>query len=300
MAYPMGWPAELRELPRYLPWLARRRANGKMAKVPSGLRGGRLYPVDVRQVGLGLRWSEAEALCDEGLAAGVGMVLGDSLEWTVLDLDDCLGPCGTWNPQAATLLNEFPDCYAERSPSGAGLHLWIPARAPCGWRRQAGVEILTQGFVTVTGSTVQPHVPGGDIATRLTAWHAALSPQTLNAQPLDAQTRRGPVRAVGLCPPGPTDGWAIVERAARAANGHRFRRLWEGALVPGESPSEGDFTLILMLLYWSNDTLSEENLEALLRASGRARPKWDEPRDGASYLQHTIQSARALRARRST
>ncbi len=63
-------------------------------------------------------------------------------------------------------------------------------------------------------------------------------------------------------------------------SGEKFKRyffgdssLWEGEEALHKSQSEADFTLVLMLLYWTND--NKRQVDQLFRQSGLYREKWD-------------------------
>ena len=95
----------------------------------------------------------------------------------------------------------------------------------------------------------------------------------------------------------PLPAVAVLHKAMTANNGPTFKRyyegdpsLWEGAGAKHSSQSEADFTLILLLLYWTNgDTLA---VDRLFRTSGLMRDKWDRPVKGQeTYGQRLINDA---------
>lgn len=66
--------------------------------------------------------------------------------------------------------------------------------------------------------------------------------------------------------------------------------VWEGEGAQHHSQSEADFTLVLLLLYWTNgDTMQ---VDRLFRQSGLMRQKWTQPIQGSeTYGQRVINDA---------
>jgi putative DNA primase/helicase len=88
----------------------------------------------------------------------------------------------------------------------------------------------------------------------------------------------------------------IIERAQRARNGERFRRLWTGdASDYGNDHSRADIALCRMLTFWCGGDL--ERVDRLFRQSGLMRNKWDrktgEITSGAKTLLALSQTVRA-------
>lgn len=271
------WPADWAARQRYLPWQIRPRRNGRLGKCPVGSIGRPCDPLDARNW---LSWTDALERVTRGEADGVGLVVTPALRLTVLDLDDCVTPDGL-TPGARAVIDQFAGAYVELSPSGRGLHVLVRGACPDGWRRRPGLDVITNGFVTVTGRAW----PGGAPVTRpdqqgaLAAWHARHAPRP-TARLTAAGLRSG--RA-------PAGDW--FSRACHARNGALFQALWAGELAGSPSASEGDLRLTLLLLYWQPQ-VSDADLGALLLSSGRARTKLADP----NYLQRTIAAARRHRA----
>jgi len=89
----------------------------------------------------------------------------------------------------------------------------------------------------------------------------------------------------------------VLHKALLAKNGENFRRyytgdptLWEGAGAKHQSQSEADFTLVLMLLYWTNGDSTQ--VDRLFRQSGLMREKWNRPiKAGETYGERIIKDA---------
>ena len=89
----------------------------------------------------------------------------------------------------------------------------------------------------------------------------------------------------------------VLQKALAAKNGENFKRyyhgdtsLWEGAGARHHSQSEADFTLVLMLLYWTNKDPTQ--VDRLFRQSGLMRSKWDRPvKSNETYGERIIKDA---------
>ncbi|WP_104989987.1 hypothetical protein [Deinococcus sp. NW-56] len=268
---PTAWQLEAALPPevlalRWLPWLARRRPGGGVGKVPVRPHGGQLMPVDYRRAGW--PWPQALRLAEDHLASGLGVVLEPGL--VVLDLDGPLTPgC---RARVARM-----EGYAEQSPSGHGLHVWLRGALPRS-RRESGTEWLAHGYVTVTGRTLSGRprtlgslsqaqaVMGAGHESRLTPAPEAMAPQP------------------HLLPDS-----EVLARLRRARNGARALRLLAGHWQEAgySSPSEADFAAVRLLAFYTRDLTQ---LQRLLRASGLARAKYRQP----GYLTRTITRAVAL------
>ncbi|UQN06525.1 hypothetical protein [Deinococcus sp. QL22] len=258
-------PLEVLALPNWLPWIALPRAGGGIGKVPSLPRRGQLSPVDCRQVGLS--WPEALDLAGQHRAGGIGVVLraGDGL--SVLDLD------GPLDQKRQALLDGLPG-YAEVSPSGSGIHLWLSGSLPAS-RRRPGLELLTLGFVTATARPLRGRSRALGTLSQvqdLCGFGAGSGPPAL----LDKVPREGPLA-----------DREVLSALYSARNGTRARQLLAGEEGRYSSPSEADFAAVRLLRFYTEDP---DQIERLLRASALNRPKFN----AEGYLQRTIHRALAL------
>ena len=279
-----AWPVAWRPRRRYLPWRARDRPGGGVSKVPHGPVQGRWQPVDPLQSGHWLTYDEAGTVVQAGEADGIGLAVTPALRLTVIDLDACLATGGQLDERAQTVLDAFPGAYVEVSPSGWGLHVVLRAACGTGWRRQAGVELIDRGFVTVTGRAFQPvHTPLPDHTAALRAWHAARQPPGT------------PSPAPGLQLAVPASDAALIQRAHNARNGARFAALWAGEAAGYATASEADLALLLMLDFWAGPGATDADLDRLFRQSGRYRPKWGSGAPLSPYAGRTLATVRAYR-----
>ena len=266
-------PVEIRELTCWLPWVARSRANLKVAKIPARRLGRGLYPVRPTDPDAWLTHQAALHEVATGQASGIGVCLPAGM--CVLDADDVL-IAGRLVPEVHALVKDA-STWTELSPSGQGLHLWF--RAPQGLRptRLGGLELLTcEQYVTVTGVPL----PGSGCDIR------PLPPALLERF---AERRPALPPRSGLA--WATDGNDAVARRLHSAieRQPRFRRLFrDGDRTAYGSASESDLALCQMLhrLVGPDSGL----IDLWFRRSALFRPKWLDD----SYRDRTI--ALALRS----
>lgn len=265
---PAGISPDLIALPRWVCWSLEER-NGKPTKVPRSGRAG--HVIDATQAACWVRFEQAAEYAErKGL--GVGIALGDGLAG--IDLDRCRDPqTGAIAAWAVSIIRTFAT-YSEVSPSGTGVKLFLWAHLDQG-RRRGPVELYgRKRFFTVTGqhlectpTTVQPRQSELDALLR-------------RLFPPETRTERRTSGASALA------DQELIERAMRARNGERFRRLWAGewqALGYG-SQSEADAALVSMLAFWCDR--DPARIDALFRLSGLCRAKWTERED---YRSKTIE-----------
>lgn len=246
---------------RFLPWIARPRASGGTAKIPTALRNGVLRPVDWR--GAGGTMQEAFALAAEHGADGVGLVLTAQSGVVILDVD---------RPDSVTLsLVDCLDGYAEWSPSGAGVHVWLAGQMAA-TRRHRTAEFLASGFVTVTGNPL----PGrtrclGKLTDALSLF----------------DVHRGTVAGVVAPPRLWMSDQQVIHRMLRARNAPKVQALLSGDNAGYPSVSEADFALARLFAFYSEDV---QQIVRLMFGSARLRGKWLE----GVYVRRTAERAVAL------
>ncbi len=221
-------------------------------------------------------FTDAQRAYATGQFAGVGFVLTTGI--IGIDIDHCIEE-DTISDEAS-LLAATLHTYTELSPSGTGLHLLMEGSLPGHYRRKGTVEMYQAGrYLTVTGQSVQdtPLPLSKDHDTLEAVYHLIFS------QPEQTENTVVGVahRAEGRSPFSRTDA-AVLEKAYTAKNGANFRRyyegdysLWEGKGARHRSHSEADFTLVLMLIYWTNNDTAQ--VDRLFRQSGLMREKWERP-----------------------
>ncbi len=139
-------PAELKVLDQWVCW--RREQDTKMLKVAGTLRNAKSTdPETWRSFCECLAAHEARP----GRYAGLGFVFTKDDPYVGVDLDDVRDPkTGVLTPRAAEIVARLAS-YAEVSPSGAGVKLWIRAALSRAWKKP-GVEVYPHArWFAVTG-----------------------------------------------------------------------------------------------------------------------------------------------------
>lgn len=286
-----GIPGELKSEDRCVCWRWERRGS-KWTKVPiNAASGGRASSTDPSA------WSsfeEAAQYARKNLLPGIGFVFTDS-PFAGVDLDGCRDPeTGRLEEWAREIVAEL-DSYAEVSPSGTGVKVFVHATLPPGRKRKGRIEMYDSGrFFTVTGHRL-PDVPIS--VMERTGQLAALHRRVFGS----AATWQDHARPIASSGGMALDDAELVRRATAAANGEKFARLWAGdtggyADGDNEGRSEADLALCSLLAFWAGP--DESRIDALFRQSGLMRRKWDERHygDGRTYGQGTIGHALAGRS----
>ena len=271
-------PDALRAVPRWLVWRYETR-NGKQAKVPCSALTGK--PCDATKACNHASFDAAV----EAVAGfdGLGFALGDG--FAGIDLDDCFAADGEPYNWARYILEDL-GTYAELSPSGDGLKLFMRGRKPgrnCKCLLPHGqVEVYDGGkFFTVTGQRLKgaPSEPR-DCTDELSRLYSTLFPPP--TRPDAALTPRRVDMADA----------ELTATAGAARNGAAFTALWEGKWR-GRYPSqsEADLALCSHLAFWTGSDAAR--MDRLVRLSALYRLKWDERHygDGRTYGEGTIQRA---------
>jgi putative DNA primase/helicase len=270
-------PEDLKDLRRWPVWRLEER-DGKLTKVPySPLTGRKASSTDPDTWG---SYFEAIKAYTEGGYDGVGFVFSPEDGISGIDLDDCRDPeTGELEPWAADIVRDIGS-YAEVSPSGRGVHIIARGELPPGGRRKGKVEMYDRGrFFTMTGRRLaDTPATVNERQHELVRLHRRLFGEPATSEAADA--RRTP----------PAGGFAgddreLLERAMRAHNGEKFRRLWAGDRSGYPSGSESDLALVSHLAFWTGG--DRERIDRLFRASGLYREKWER----ADYRERTISTA---------
>ena len=189
---------------------------------------------------------------------GIGFVFAESDPFTGTDLDACVSKDGTIAPWAQEIITSLSS-YTEYSPSKLGVHILTKASLPGTGRKLGNVEMYAEGrFFTLTAD----HVPGTPTAIaerqqQQTSLYTSLVPEVPPIRSTE-NTRGGVGLGDTLARFSPTRSDAeVLDKAQSARNRERFQALWRGDITGYRSKSEADFTLVLYLLYWTNDDLAQ-------------------------------------------
>gem|GEM_PF-1924789 len=228
-----------------------------------------------------------------GVVCGIGFEFKKDGPFTGVDLDNCIRDGRTLEPWAETIVKELSS-YTELSPFLKGLHVIVRGKLPPGGRKRGNIEMYDEGrFFTITGNLFAPHLHNIEYRdAELKEVHSRVFSNNGAKPQGHKSTRRG-----GADTP-TVDEAFVLERAPKARNGTRFKRLWDGDasdyLKEDGTPdySSADQALCNSLAFWTGK--DAELMDSLFRKSGLMRDKWDvvhRPADGATYGRMTIEKA---------
>lgn len=245
-------PEELKQWPQWVLWRYKTLDNGKNTKVPySPVRLG--HPASVSDPSTWGTFEHALTVLrhESSNYAGLGFVLTEQDPFAFIDLDDCEGD-GDLAKFQVSVFESFRS-YAERSPSGKGLHIVVKGSVPVG-RKQNKVEIYSSlRFMTVTGDVYRA-APIANYSELLLDLWGHIGPQKDKTQTDNFED----------CEQTKTDE-EIYNIAANAVNGEKFEALWNGHWENFyQSQSEADLALIDILAYY---TQNREQVVRMFRLS---------------------------------
>lgn len=256
-------PFEMRAYNQWICWKYLDKGNGtKPTKVPYDCKTGKYAAVDDR-----LTWASfAEAVAASKWYDGIGFVLSQFDPYGFIDLDDTHGDEIALNRQMK-VYTEF-NSYAERSPSGTGLHIIIKGKIPAG-RKRSFIEVYSSlRYMTMTGN-VYREAPINEHQTLFSLlWEQMGGAATaLTYSGNDEQKE-----------PDET----IISRARAAVNGAKFEALLQGKwtdLYP--SQSEADFAYIDMLAFY---TQNRDQITRIFRLSPLGQREKAKRNDYVNYM----------------
>jgi primase-polymerase (primpol)-like protein len=299
-------PGQLKRGRQHVVWKPELRRDQKIGKPPYHPRG---YRASSKKPASWGTYSEAVHAYQQGGYAGIGYMLTKGILF--VDLDHCRIPTtGVLSEEAQEVMRQL-DSYAEASPTGTGIHIYLLGTLDLPAHRFSyhGLHIevyQTDRYTTLTGvhlpetpALLQPRTDA--LRDLLQIWQqeeedtpalpAAPQPTRVRVAPYSRSAPTGAAR-----PHRPDE--EVLRRARQARNGATFETLWNGDDPKGRNDkSEADFDLVLLLLYWTND--DEAQTARLYRQSGRYDEKTDRPttHGGATYLDLTIYNALRKRGR---
>lgn len=259
-------PLDMRVYPQWVVWRYEDTESAKPTKVPYSPKTNRL--ASVTDATTWATFDEAvHAATANGWYSGIGFVLTDNDPFAFIDLDDTKGDQAALDRQIH-IYNEF-DSFAERSPSGSGLHIIVKGALPSG-RRRSFIEVYSsQRYMTMTGD-VYRNAPIRDCN------------EALNA--LWAQMGSGSVAAAvyaGVAEEKETDA-RVIERATAAANGEKFAALLAGNWQDYyPSQSEADFALVDIVAFY---TQNRAQISRIFRNSGLGQREKGKRVDYVNYM----------------
>lgn len=260
-------PAELQAVNSWCLWKLERKKDGRQTKVPFQPTGAHASSTNPDT------WNSLE-VCYKALQGGnyngIGLILSPAVNLTFIDLDHCLTG-GQPNEFARSVLQLFPDTYAEISQSGAGLHILVRGAVPHAVKRDA-IELYSTGrYCACTFDT----------------FNGSQSIQNGGQELRDLYKRYAPKAKRKRCAPAPVvsqDDETILDRALKSDSfADLYHGNWRGKY---DSQSNADYALLCRLAFWTNR--NPEQMERLFSSSGLVREKWTERDD---YRHRSIERA---------
>lgn len=230
-------PSELKFLPQWVVWKLEDHGGPKPTKVPYAPKWG--THASVTKPSTWGTFDDAVAALKTGKYNGLGFVLTYDDPYTFVDLDDGKGDEAIFARQQK-VFSELPS-YAERSPSGTGLHIICKGRVGPPGRKRAQIEVYSgERFMTMTGDVYRdaPIVECQDKLQLL--WQQMGGPAQIHIYGGDSEQK--------------DDDATIIGRAISALNGDKFKALLEGRWDEYySSQSEADFALIDIIAFYSQN-----------------------------------------------
>jgi len=300
-------PERLKRGRQHVVWKPELRRDQKIGKPPYHPRG---YRASSKKPTSWATYREVVHAYQQGDYAGIGYMLTKDILF--VDLDHCRTPTtGVLSYEAQEVVHSL-DSYAEASPTGTGVHIYLLGSVdlPANRFSYRGLHIevyQSDRYTTLTGVHL-PETPAllqhrPDVLRSLfQLWHhhKDTPPREVSSETRRARASGEPysrTASITTIRPHRTDE-EVLRRAKQARNGATFEALWNGGDLKGRNNiSEADFDLVLLLLYWTND--DEAQTARLYHQSRRYDEKTDRPttRGGATYLDLTIYNALKKRGR---
>lgn len=267
----------MKEAEQWVCWQTEER-DGKLTKVPINPDTGRYAKASDTST-----WSNFPTALNyyrsTSEVKGVGFMFHEDGLYVGVDLDDCRDPGTREVAEWAKEIIDRLDSYTERSPSGTGYHVIVYGFVPDGGNRNDGVEMYDSNrYFTVTGdhlsntpNTVEKR------AKRLRNIHR----EYVAEEGRRSQASTGPSEITVDIP-----DQKLIQKAKNAANGEKFRALWDGDTSRYRSHSEADQALCNILAFWTGG--DPQRIEQLFSQSGLVREKW---RERPTYRERTIRNA---------
>ena len=258
-------PDEMKAWPQWIVWRYEETDGIKPTKVPYSPRSGKLASVTDPRT-----WATFDEVCaclQTGWYAGAGFVLTDGDPFAFVDLDDSEGDDETLQKQL-TIFNETTS-YAERSPSGKGLHIIVKGGIPSG-RRRGKIEVYSSlRYMTMTGDVFRA-APVNNEQAFLTSLFDMLG-----------KGKAATAYFAGMEEAKETDE-QVWNRAATAANADKFGELWRGNWQGMySSQSEADFALVDILAFY---TQNRAQICRMFRASALGQREKANRDDYVNYM----------------
>jgi len=264
----MNVPADMRDYHQWVVWRYEDRDGTKPTKVPYDPKTGRLASVsDAATWGT---FEQVMTALGSGNWSGAGFVFTEHDPFAGVDLDDTAGDENALRVQLK--IYQMFNSYAERSPSGKGLHIIVRGHVH-GGRRRGKIELYSSGrFFTVTGDVFND-APIAERQTLVsTLWHELgghIEQHNVSGDIVEKLTDA-----------------EVIEKASNAVNGEKFMRLHSGDWHNDyPSQSEADQAYMNFLAFYS------QHRTQLMRLFRQSPLGQREKAQRNGYLNYTINRA---------
>jgi len=275
-----NFPQQFKPYPHWVCYRLIDKGKAKLDKVPYDPKTGRPAKVNDPSTWGSFEQALESAKNPKCKYDGIGFVFSDDDPFTGIDLDHCVQD-GKILPWAQDIINRL-NSYAEYSPSGTGVHIYVEAIKPKGRCRRGRVEVYVNGrFLTVTGDRLDD--APFTIEKRqeeIDKFHAEAFGNT-SSRPTSKPDSKPATTSLSDA--------ELIDRAMNARGGVKFRALWNGDISSFPSQSEADLSLCSKLAFWTGK--DHDRIDALFRQSGLMRDKWDERHGEQTYGDMTISKA---------
>lgn len=255
----------MRLFKQWIVWRLEDTGAKKPTKIPYSPNSGRL--ASVTDPSTWATFEEAiQAASTTNWYSGIGFVLTDADPFAFIDLDD------TEDVEAkdrqVKIYEEF-DSYAERSPSGTGLHILVKGALPSG-RKRASIEVYSSArYMTMTGDVFRE----GQIKDYNDLLNVLWEQM--------GQGKNNVQYYMGLDPEKETD-LEVYNRACQAANGEKFYDLYNGNWETYyHSQSEADLALVDIIAFYSPNRVQ---ISRIFRASALGQREKAKRDDYVNYM----------------
>lgn len=275
-------PYELKELNRWVCWVAEKTNNGRVTKKPINAKTGSYAQSNNPDT-----WSDYEtALRESEKYSGIGFMLGDGIFG--IDLDDVRNDIDRYlkDDDDDNLVAEFVDLmgsYSEVSVSGNGIHIIAKGELPEGGRRKGNVEVYDSGrFFVMTGKAIggYKHIVDDSDYGKINYLHNKYIASNEPSRKFNPSSDYGN----GL----PVE--KIIEIASNSKNGLRFKLFLNGGWEQFySSQSEADMAFANDLAFWTNRDY--QMMDSIFRQSSLYRDKWDRKTGDSTYGDITLNKA---------
>lgn len=272
---------ELKQLKNWVLWKAEwDEKQGVFTKVPYCMNGIRKASSTNNRT-----WSTFEKIYEayeNGVGEGIGFVLSETDPYVCIDID---------NIESMDLLPELAHeiinlSYAELSPSGKGIHVWIKGFQHDSDRfknknTNLGYEIYSdKRFITFTGETLNDLAINEGMEIESFIEKVFKREETVSTLP---QQSNGHGKAV-------LSESEIIKIAEKSKTGSRFKVFMNGGWEQlYGSQSEADMAFVNDLAFWTN--CDYQMMDHIFRKSSLMRDKWDRKQNKTTYGDEQINKA---------